>query len=167
MVRLLQRLWRHWLAQLRPARRLLPAAALAQIEAQIRAAEATHAGEIRVVVETSLSFLQLCRALSARARAVQLFAALHVWDTAHNNGVLVYVLLADRAIEIVADRAIAAHIPAAEWAALCAEVAERFRQGDAAAGCCVAVRCVGLRMARYFPAAGGDGNELPNQPVLL
>ena len=105
---------------------------------------------------------------SARARALKPchscgkdsdVSTLGVWDTAHNNGVLIYVLLADRAI--------AAHIPAAEWAALCAEVGERFRQGDASAGCCVAVRSVALRMARYFPAAGGDGNELPNQPVLL
>ncbi len=119
------------------------------------------------MVETSLSFPQLWRAIGSRARALELFAALGVWDTAHNNGVLIYVLLADRTVEIVADRAIAAHIPAAEWAALCAEVAERFRQGDAAAGCCIAVRSVALRMARHFPAAGGDGDELPNQPVLL
>ena len=167
MVKLLQRLWRHWRAQLRPARRLLPTAALAQIEAEIRAAEATHAGEIRIVVETSLSFPQLCQGLRARERALQLFATFHVWDTVHNNGVLIYVLLADQAVEIVADRAIAAHIPTAEWAAVCVDVTERFRQGDAAAACCVAVRSVALRMARFFPAAGGDGNELPNQPVLL
>jgi len=167
MVNRLQRLGRHWLAQLRPARVLLPARALAQIEAEVRAAERTHSGEIRVAVETSLSFAQLWRKLGARERALQLFATLGVWDTAHNNGVLVYVLLADRAVEIVADRAIAAHIPASEWTALCAEVAERFRQGDAAAACCLAVRGVGQRLARHFPAAGGGGNELPNQPVLL
>lgn len=167
MVKRLQRLWRHWRAQLRPARRLLSAAALAQIEGEIHAAEATHAGEIRIVVETSLSFPQLCGALSSRTRALQLFATLGMWDTVHNNGVLIYVLLADRAVEIVADRAIAAHVPAAEWAAVCAEVSERFRQGDAASACCVAVRSVAQRLARHFPAAGGDGNELPNQPVLL
>jgi len=95
------------------------------------------------------------------------FANLGVWDTAHNNGVLIYVLLADQAVEIIADRAIAAHIPASEWAALCTEAAERFRQGDAAAGCCVAIRGVAQRLARHFPASGGDGDELPNQPVLL
>ena len=95
------------------------------------------------------------------------FASLGVWDTAENNGVLIYVLLADQAVEIIADRAIAAHIPAAEWAALCTEAAERFRQGDAAAGCCVAIRGVAQRLARHFPASSGDGDELPNQPVLL
>jgi hypothetical protein len=167
MVSLLPRIWQHWMAQLRPARVLLPPAALAQIEAEIHAAERTHRGEIRVAVETSLSLLQLLRALGARERALQLFASLGVWDTAHNNGVLIYVLLADRAVEIVADRAIAAHIPAAEWAALCTEVSERFRQGDAAAGCSVAIRGVAQRLARHFPASGGDGDELPNQPVLL
>jgi uncharacterized membrane protein len=167
MVTHLQRFWRHWNAHLRPARVLLPPAALAQIEAEIQAAERTHGGEIRVVVETSLSFLQLWFALGARARALQVFASLGVWDTEHNNGVLIYLLLADGAVEIVADRAIAAHIPATEWAALCAEVAERFRQGDPAAGCSVAIRGVAQRLARHFPASGGDGDELPNQPVLL
>jgi hypothetical protein len=167
MVTWLQRLVRHWLAHLKPARARLPEPALAQIEAEVRAAELTHEGEIRVAVETSLSFVQLWQALGARERALQVFAALGIWDTAHNNGVLIYVLLADRAVEIIADRAIAAHVPATEWAALCTEVAERFRKGEPAAGCCFAVRSVGQRLARHFPAAGGDGNELPNQPVLL
>ena len=167
MVTRLKRMGRHWLAHLRPARKLLPDSALAQIEAEVRMAEQTHAGEIRVAVETSLSFVQLWQSLSARERALQVFAALGVWDTAHNNGVLIYVLLADRTVEIIADRAIAAHVTKAEWAALCGEIAARFGQGDPAAGCCFAVRSVGQRLARHFPAAGGDGNELPNQPVLL
>ncbi len=162
-----RRLLRHWLQGLRPARKLLPAPALAQIEAEVQAAERTHAGEIRVAVETALSFHQLWRDTSARERALQAFAALGIWDTRHNNGVLIYVLLADHAIEIVADRGIAEHIPAAEWQALCDEVSEHFRNGDPATGCCVAVRSVGRRLARFFPASEGDGNELPNQPVLL
>jgi uncharacterized membrane protein len=161
------RLFRHWLAQLRPARRLLDVNALAQIEAEVRAAERTHCGEIRVAIETSLGFGALWHDVGARQRALAVFANLGVWDTAHNNGVLVYVLLADHAIEVVADRGISAHIPAAEWEALCREVAERFSAGDPAAGCCMAVRAVGLRLARFFPSAGGDGDELPNQPVLL
>jgi len=161
------RLFRHWLQGLRPARRLLPASALSQIETEIQAAERTHAGEIRVAVETALGFHQLWRNTSARERALQCFAALGIWDTRHNNGVLIYVLLADRAIEIVADRGIAEHIPEAEWQALCEEVGEHFRNGDPASGCCVAVRSVGRRLARFFPASDGDGNELPNQPILL
>jgi uncharacterized membrane protein len=162
-----QRIARHWYQSLHPARKLLPAAALAQIESEIQTAERTHAGEIRVAVETALSFGLLWRNISARTRALQVFASLGVWDTKHNNGVLIYVLLGDRAIEIVADRGIADHIPPAEWQGLCNEISERFRQGDLTAGCCVAVRSVGLRLARFFPASDGEGNELPNQPVLL
>jgi len=161
------RMLRHWHASLRPARRLLNATALSQIEGEIQAAERTHSGEIRVAIETALGFSQLWGRLGARARALQVFAALGVWDTAQNNGVLIYVLLADRAIEIVADRGISGCIPAAEWEALCRDVGERFRQGDLAAGICMAVRSVAARMTRFFPSPGGDDDELPNQPVLL
>jgi hypothetical protein len=167
MVMRVRRIARHWLQGLRPARKLLPAPALAQIEGEIHAAERTHAGEIRVAVETALPFGPLWGKVGARERALQVFASLGVWDTKHNNGVLIYVLLADRAIEIVADRGIAAHISPAEWQGLCNELSERFRQGDLTAGCCVAVQSVGRRLARFFPASGGDGDELPNQPVLL
>jgi uncharacterized membrane protein len=163
----LRRMLRHWHASLRPARKLMPASALAQIEHEIEQAERTHAGEIRVAVETALPLSLLWRKLSARERALQLFASLGVWDTHHNNGVLIYVLLGDKAVEIIADRGIAQHIPASEWQALCDEVSERFRQGDPTAGCCVAVQSVGRRLARFFPASDGEGNELPNQPVLL
>ena len=163
----LRRLFRHWLQGLQPAKKLLPPAALEQIESEVQAAERTHEGEIRVAVESALSFQLLWRDISARDRALQAFASLGVWDTRHNNGVLIYVLLADKAIEIVADRGIAEHIPASEWQGLCDEVSERFRQGDPASGCFVAVRSVGRRLARFFPATGGDGDELPNQPVLL
>jgi uncharacterized membrane protein len=164
---LAQRIARHWYQSLHPARRLLPAASLAQIETEIQNAERTHAGEIRVAVETALSFGLLWHNVTPRARALHVFSSLRIWDTKHNNGVLIYVLLADRAIEIVADRGIAAHIPPAEWQALCDEVSERFRRGDLTAGCCVAVQSVGRRLARFFPGSGDNGNELPNQPVLL
>ena len=164
---MLQRLFRHGYAGLRPSRRLLNAAALAQIESEIQAAERTHSGEICIAIETALALPHLWGRLGARERALQVFASLGVWDTAQNNGVLIYVLLADHAIEIVADRGIAACVPAADWTNLCAEIGERFRQGELVAGCCMAVRSVAQRMARFFPSAGGDGNELPNQPILL
>jgi uncharacterized membrane protein len=160
----LQRLWRHGLASLHPARRLLPPAALAQIEAEVRAAEQAHEGEIRVVVETALSLSQLHQGLQARQRALQLFASLGVWDTAHNNGVLIYILLADRSVEIIADRAVAQRIPEADWRALCTDIAALCGRGEYAAACCMAVR----RSAAPAPVSGpgGDG-ELPNQPILL
>ena len=163
----LRRIGRHWLASLRPARQVLSVEALAKIDSEIQAAEQTHAGEIRLAIETSLTLPQLWRHLTPHARARQVFSALGVWDTEHNNGVLIYLLLADRSVEIVADRAIAVRIPASEWAALCDEIAARFGHGEPSAGCLLAVRSVAQRLARFFPAAGGDGNELPNQPVLL
>ncbi len=163
----LQRIWRHWLASLHPARRLLPPAALAQIEAEVRAAEQAHEGQIRIAIETALSLPQLWNGLQARERALQLFASLHVWDTTHNNGVLIYILLADRSVEIIADRAVAQRIAEAEWRALCADIAAQCGRGEYAAACCMAVRGVGQRLARLYPAPGGDGNELPIQPILL
>ena len=90
-----------------------------------------------------------------------------MWDTEANNGVLIYVLMADRALEVVADRGIAALIPAAEWQSLCDEVQEYFRRGDYETGAVTAVRGVAARLARHFPAAGPHRNELPNQPILL
>lgn len=164
---LLRRIGRHWLASLRPARRILPAADLERIEAEVSTAERTHAGEIRLVIETALTLPQLWHGLSSRARALQVFAHLGVWDTARNNGVLIYILLADRSVEIVADRAIAERVTEAEWQALCAAVVERFQQGEPAAGCCMAVRGVAQHLARHFAATGERGNELPNQPTLL
>ncbi len=157
---------RHWLAGLRPARRLLPAAALAQIEAEIRAAERTHAGEIRVAVETALGFAQLWRASARASAALQLFATLGVWDTAHNNGVLIYVLLADRAVEIVADRGIAARIPAAEWQSLCPRSASASARAISAAGCCMAVRSVARRLARFFPRRAETATNCPISPYF-
>ena len=130
-------------------------------------AEQSHSGEIRVAIETALTVQQLRHGLTPRARALQVFAALGVWDTTDNNGVLIYVLLADRAIEIVADRAIAALVPQADWLALCQGVQGHFRSGDLTNACCEMVRGVGRELGRHFPARAGHGNELPNQPVLL
>jgi len=161
------RFWRHLVAHLHPARKLLDAAALARIEAEIVAVEREHAGEIRIAVETALTPAQLWAGLTPRARALQLFATLGMWDTAGNNGVLIYVLLADRSVEFIADRGIAQHIPAAEWTVLVRAVEARFAAAEPVEACCQAVRGVAQQLARHFPSAGGDRDELPNQPVLL
>jgi len=161
------RAWRHALGALRPAKRLLQVDAMDRIEAEVVRAEATHAGEIRVVIETTLTVGQLWQGLAPRARALQVFSALGVWDTAGNNGVLIYLLLADRSVEIIADRAIAALVPESDWLALCRDIEQRCRGGEITEACCQAVRGVAAVMSRHFPATGGDGNELPNQPILL
>jgi len=164
---MLGRLWRHAWASLYPARRRLSAADLARIEAEVTRAESTHTGEIRVAVETALPLKPLWARVTPRQRALQVFALLGVWDTARNNGVLIYVLLADRSVEIVADRAIAERVSEAEWRDLCAAVVRGFQQRQPAEGCCAAVRGVAEHLARHFAASGDRGNELPNQPVLL
>jgi uncharacterized membrane protein len=161
------RLLQHWLAALRPTHRRLAQPERTRIEQAVADAEQRHAGEIRVVIEAALPFGQIWHGVAARARALQLFAQLGVWDTAANNGVLVYLLLADRAVEFVADRAIAAHIPDSEWASLCRDVEARCARGELAEGCCVAVAGVAAQLERHFPRGSNPANELPNQPILL
>jgi uncharacterized membrane protein len=105
--------------------------------------------------------------LTPRRRAAQLFGQLGIWDTAQNNGVLIYVQLADRVVEIVADRGIAAVIQQPEWDEICREMERQFRAGRFMEGSVAAVHSVGGLLARHFPAARRDADELPNQPVLL
>ncbi len=140
---------------------------LEAIEAAIRAVEARHAGEIRFAVETALDLPELWGDLAPRRRAMQVFGQLGIWDTAHNNGVLIYVLLADRVVEIVADRGIAAVIAQSEWDEVCRGIELEFAAGRFSEGSVKAVHAVGGLLARHFPPARRDADELPNQPVLL
>jgi len=140
---------------------------LADIEAAIRDAESRHAGEIRFVVETALDLAELVQDVAPRRRAMQVFGQLGVWDTAQNNGVLIYLLLADHIVEIIADRGIAARVTQSEWDGLCREMERHYRDGRFADGSVAGVRGVGKLLSRHFPGKGGDADELPNQPVLL
>ena len=158
---------RHLTCSARRTRTLFPSAVLDDIEAAIGAAESRHAGEIRFVIETSLPWPLLWRRCSARDRALELFARLHVWDTEANNGVLIYVLRAERAVEIIADRGINARVSEAEWQSVCREVEAHYRAGRYAEGSRAAVAGVARRLALHFPAARGSDNELPNQPILI
>lgn len=141
--------------------------ALAEIEAAIQEVESRHSGEIRFVVETALDGDELWRGLAPRARALEVFSHLGVWDTANNNGVLIYVLFADRDVEIVADRGIASRVSQAEWEQVCHEIEAHYREGRFAQGSVAGVHAVGRLLARHFPDQGGDPDELPNRPVLL
>jgi len=158
---------RHLTCSATRTRALFNASVLAEIEAAIAAAEARHAGEIRFVIETSLPWPLLWHGVTARARAVELFARFHVWDTAANNGVLIYMLRADRAVEIIADRGVAARVGEAEWAAICREVETQFRAGRYVEGCRGAIEAVARLLARHFPPGPQGVNELPNQPILI
>jgi uncharacterized membrane protein len=163
----MRRLFRHLFCTAARTRLLFSPAVLAQVEAAVGAAEAQHSGEIRFVVETALPLTLLWHGVTPRARALQVFAHLRVWDTHHNNGVLIYVLRADRAVEIVADRGISARVSEAEWQAVCREVELHYRAGRYAEGSMAAVAGVARLLGEHFPAGGSGSNELPNQPILL
>ena len=168
MAHWLTRLFRHRLLDEGDAARALGPDALAQIERRIAASEARHSGEIRVCVEAGLPFSYLRRHASARERAVALFGKLRVWDTAANNGVLIYLLLAERAIEIVADRGLLPHVDAATWERIMATMQAAFQEGRFAAGIEQAIDAVDALLVLHFPLAEGavNPNELPDAPVL-
>lgn len=166
MNKLLRILKHRWL-DARDAYRLLGPESLARLEARVHASETAHSGEIRLCVEAGLPLPALWRGLSARDRAVELFGALGVWDTEANNGVLIYLLLADRDVEIVADRGVHAKLGKAVWDEVCREMEGAFRDGRFEQGVLAGIRSVGLRLARHYPHAGVKLNELPDRPVLI
>lgn len=163
----LLRLLRHLGTTRWSTRRRFGPPARAAIEAAITECEQRHGGELRFIVETALDLPELWHDLTPRARALQVFGQFGVWNTEHNNGVLIYVLLADRAVEIIADRGIARHVTAAEWQAVCRQMEQHFRAGRFTEGAVLGIRAVGALLGRHFPAHPSGGNELPNQPVLL
>jgi uncharacterized membrane protein len=161
------RLWKHLFATRAGARRLFTPAVLTEIEAAIHEVESKQSGEVRFVVETALDIDELFAGVTPRERALEVFSHLGVWDTEANNGVLIYVLLADRDVEILADRGIASRVPNAEWEAICHEIEAHYREARFAQGSVAGIRSVGRLLAKHFPGQGADPNELPNQPVLL
>ena len=165
----LVRTLRHMLTTPGAVRRAFPEEALVRIRGAIAASEALHSGEIRFAVEAALPWSYLRRDAPARERAQMIFSKLRVWDTASNNGVLIYVELADHQIEIVADRGIGAHVSEQEWTGIATTMRERFRAGAFEAGVIEGVQAVGALLARHFPLAEGERNpnELPDHPAVL
>ncbi|MES2956989.1 MAG: TPM domain-containing protein [Pseudomonadota bacterium] len=164
----LQRILKHrWLDD-RDTARALPPEALARIEARVAASEQAHSGEIRVCAEAGLPLSYLWKNLSARDRAITMFGKLRVWDTEANNGVLIYLLLAEHAIEIVADRGLARHVPPEQWQGIVAGMGEAFRAGRYEEGLQTAVDAVDALLRLHFPLSAGtiNPNELPNAPYL-
>ncbi len=168
MAHWLSRLIKHRLVDEDDARRLLGKEALARVQAGVVESEKRHSGEIRVVVEAGLPISYLRRNASPRDRAVAMFGKLGVWDTEGNNGVLIYLLLAERAIEIVADRGLNRAVPPAEWAEIAASMQNAFHTGDFEGGLMRAVDAVDALLVRHFAAQAGDVdvNELPDAPVF-
>lgn len=162
-----KRLLKHVLMTRLQLRRAFPSDALHQIEAAIRKSETRHSGEVRFVVEAALEPLEVLKGLTPRARAVELFSNLRVWDTEHNCGLLIYVLLADRAVEIVADRGIHTQVGEAEWTRICHQMEAAFRGNDFSGGVIAGIDGVTQHLLEHFPVVAGDRNELSDRPVVL
>lgn len=162
------RITRHVLMTRLQVRRAFPATALFAIEQAIAAAEAAHQGELRFVVEGALSGSPLYQNESARERAIDLFSHLRMWDTEGRNGVLIYLLLAEHAIEIVADRGLSQRVPPQEWQAMVQRMGAAFREGRFEDGLTQALEEVSALLVQHFPLAPGENNsnELPDEPVL-
>lgn len=171
----LMRLLRHLWLDARDAERALGKDGLDRIERRITESERLHCGQICVCVEASLPLRYLWRHLGRGEpieaviadRALTMFGKQRVWDTEHNNGVLIYVLLADRRVEIVADRGIHACCRANAWTEICRGMEERFAKGDFGAGSVLGIEAVTGLLACHFPVHSDDHNELPDNPVVL
>ena len=161
------RIGKHLLEHRWRARRLFPPRVLAAIEQAIKTGEATHSGQVRFVVEGALDGAPLFRNQPARERAIDIFAQLRIWDTVHNNGVLIYLLLADRDVEIVADRGIDAKVTAAGWEKICVGMESDFKAGKFERGAIRGIEAVSRLLAQHFPAHGKGPNELPDAPVVI
>ena len=162
-----RRIGKHLVEHRWRVRRIFTPPVLASIEQAIKSAETGHSGQIRFVVEGALDGAPLFKGQSARDRALDIFSHFRIWDTAHNNGVLIYLLLADRKVEIIADRGVDAKVGAAGWEEICAAMQAEFVKGSFEAGVIKGIEAVSRQLAKYFPGRGVGGNELPDAPVVI
>lgn len=163
----LKRFWRHILMHPAKVARSFPAASLDAIEREVALQEKLHRGELCFVVEAELTSGQLWRGVASRDRAREVFAQRGIWNTEENNGVLIYVLLADRRVEIVADRGIDARVSREEWQEICRMIERHFADARFEAGSIAGVRAASALIARHFPSRGESRNELSDRPVLI
>ncbi len=169
MLQTLGRIWKHRWLDSRSASRALPPAALARLAQRVAASEAGHTGEIRIAVEAGLPLSYLRRNASPRERTINLFGKLRVWDTEDNNGVLIYLLLAEHAVEIVADRSLARALPADFWTEELAQLRPHLRQGEYETALALAIDHISAALTRHFalPAGQSRHNTQPDAPTLL
>ena len=163
----IKRIVKHLLVTDGHVNKAFPPSTLSKIELAIKGSEAAHVGEIRFAVEGGLDGTPLFKGQSAQDRAIELFSQLRVWDTQHNTGVLIYLLLADRAVEIVADRGIQAVVDPQAWSTVCRQMEAAFSQSNFEAGVVAGVQAVTRHLVQHFPSDGHDRNELPDKPVVL
>lgn len=162
------RAWRHFWLDERDSRRALPPAAVQRLTTLVQTSEAGHLGQIRLCVEASLPVAAAWAGLTPRQRALECFGLLRVWDTEDNIGILIYVLLADRAVEIVADRGLHRAVDEARWQTLAGDLGQAFAQGQFEDGLQRALAAVDAELRQAFPRGAGQRlhNELPDEPVL-
>jgi uncharacterized membrane protein len=163
----IRRITRHLLQHHWRAKQVFPKDVLDRIEQAIKRGEAMHSGQVRFVIEGALDGGPLFRNQPARERALDVFAHLRIWDTTHNNGILIYLLLADRDVEIVADRGIHAKVGEAVWKNICAAMETEFKQGRFEAGVVRGIEAVSQQLAKHFPEQRDGPNELPDAPVVI
>ena len=167
MVNKFSRWSKHFFQSPGALRRRFTPRVLQAIEEAVRGSENAHGGEIRFVVEAKLPLSAIRAGQTPRERAVGLFARLGVWDTEENNGVLIYVLLADRGVEIVADRGLNKRIAPAEWEAVCRSMETHFKQSRFEEGSLAGIQGVSRLLAHHFPAQTKTRNELPDKPIVF
>ncbi|MFA6051380.1 MAG: TPM domain-containing protein [Methylobacter sp.] len=148
-------------------RAAFPAAVLTDIETTVKQSEGQHRGELRFAVENALAPVWVWRGMSARHRATEVFSNLRVWDTEENCGVLIYLLLADREVHVVADRGIAKRVSQAEWDMIAQAMQKEFRQGDFRRGALKGIEHITRILAAHFPSGASNPNELSNKPVIV
>ena len=163
----INRLFRHLFIWPGSTKKYFSPAAMARISAAIVQSEHTHWGEIFFVIEVNLPIWDVFRNKSAQQRAVEIFAQTHVWDTELNNGVLIYLLLADHHFEILADRGIHHHVGPYGWEKVCREMEQLFLQGEFESGIMVGIGKIGAHLKKHFPGNGEKINELSDTPLIL
>ena len=152
----------HW-----SARRAFPPSSLHHIEQAIAAGERAHSGQLRFVVEPALPLPSVLRGEAPRERALEVFGRLRIWDTEQNCGVLIYLLLADKAVEIVADRGIHRRVGDQSWGTICRRMEAAYRERRFEEGALAGIESINALLAQHFPRGAPGANELPDRPVVL
>jgi hypothetical protein len=163
----LKRVFKHLLAGRWQVARHFSKSSMARIEAAIKRSETMHRGELRFAVEAGMDWRELLHGITPRQRAIEVFSQLRIWDTEHNSGVLIYLLLADKRVEIIADRGIHARVGDVQWQTICRDMEQHFRTGDFEQGVLAGITAVSDLLHLHFPAHGAHADELPNGPVVL
>ncbi len=172
MLKRMQRIFKHGWSGLIPTGHTMTPELVRKLTQAVATSERRHSGEIRVYVETSLPLTDLWRKAPMRhimrERALMLFGQLRVWNTAHNNGVLIYLLLAERAIEVVADRGLNEQVAPQVWQAIVARMRTAFQAGRFEEGLGQALAQVTDLLVQHFALAPDEvnPNELPDAPLV-